>query len=374
MYDAFLTLALFVTLFFVYLHITDQYKTSEDLEIYEMDFIDVDTLQEVCNVRQPVLFEFRNTYPRIFEEVNTDTIFTKNEKTPLISVKDVNDYWKTDTVDIVPLGFGNFRMLAITDSKSHYYSDNNYTFVEETFIKKEAQNLDDFFKPDYIVSTTYDILMGSSGCPMPLQYHNHYRRFFVVLSGNIRVKMTPWKNRKHLHTVYDYEKYEFRSKINVWSPQQKYRNDMEQTKFLEFDVKEGHVLYVPPYWWYSFEFPDANPLLLSVTYDSAMSRLSNSWDLTKYFFQQQNIKEKVTRTFVPEPKVEEEPQLDLIEEYEEEQEEEIEKERENPEYSVKYPSGEPYTENTSHLLGQIQMREMVDIREQNSQIIEHMMG
>lgn len=356
----------------------DQYKTSEDLEIYEMDYTHVEALQEVCNVRQPTLFAFRAIYPRIFEEVTTSTILAKNEKTPLVCVKDVNDYWKEpviDSIDFVPLGFGNFRMLAITDSKSHYYSDNNHIFIEDSFIKNEAYKLDDFLKPDYVVSRNYDIIMGSAGCPTPLQYHNHYRRFIVVLSGKIHVKMTPWKSRKNVHPINDYEKYEFRSKINVWSPQAKYATDMEHIKFLEFDVKEGYVLYIPPYWWYSIQFPDANPLLLSVTYDSAMSTLSNAWDLTKYFFQQHNIKEKTTRIFVAEPKVA--PVVE-VEETVSDEEPQYNTESiplsENNEFTIKYPSGEPYTETATNLVGQIKMRDLVDIREQNSQILEHLMG
>jgi hypothetical protein len=162
--------------------------------------------------------------------------------------------------------------------------------------------------------------------------------------------------------------------------------DMDQMKFLEFDVLEGYVLYIPPYWWYSLQFPDANPLILTATYDSAMSVLANSWDLTKYFFQQHNIKEKVTRTFVAEP---------LPVPVAEEKVETVEKENENEKvstdniqnlrnnqhqqnqeqtFSINYPSGEPHTQTAAQLIDQIHMREPVNIREQNSQMFGHLMG
>ena len=40
---------IFVIIFFIYFHVINQYKTSEDLEIYEMDYIDNDNLVDfVC--------------------------------------------------------------------------------------------------------------------------------------------------------------------------------------------------------------------------------------------------------------------------------------------------------------------------------------
>ena len=36
-----------------------QFKKSEDLEIYEMDYSTNAHLQDVCDVRQPVLFNVR---------------------------------------------------------------------------------------------------------------------------------------------------------------------------------------------------------------------------------------------------------------------------------------------------------------------------
>jgi len=67
--------------------------------------------------------------------------------------------------------------------------------------------------------------------------------------------MAPWKSSKYLHPVKDYENYEFRSPIHPTHPTEQYSHDFE-TKFLEFEVKEGYVLYVPPYWWYCIVYLD----------------------------------------------------------------------------------------------------------------------
>lgn len=297
MYDTMVNILLFIILFFLYLHITDQYKISEDLEIYEMDYSDPVHLQEVCGIRQPVLFQFSNVCPSLFENLNNITLSEKGgSKTPPLCVKDANDYWVMDNVDGIPLSLGNFKTLIATDSKSHYYTDNNEFLVEESFVKKEAEKMDNYLKPDYIFHKKYDVLMGSSGCGTPLQYHNKYRRYISVMSGKVRVKMAPWKSVKYLHPVKDYMNYEFFSKINVWSPQPTYKNDFDRVKFIEFDVHSGYVLYIPPYWWYSIQFETYDTLLLSATYDSLMSITSNSLHLLKYMIQQHNTKEKVTRT------------------------------------------------------------------------------
>jgi hypothetical protein len=47
-------------------------------------------------------------------------------------------------------------------------------------------------------------------------------------------------------------------------------------KFLEFVVKEGNVLYIPPFWWYSVEFSGPNMAVYSYTYVSVMNWLANS--------------------------------------------------------------------------------------------------
>jgi hypothetical protein len=121
--------------------------------------------------------------------------------------------------------------------------------------------------------------------------------------------MTPWKSTKYLYPIYDYENYEFRSPINVWNPQQKYMNEMDKIKFLEFDVVEGYVLNIPPYWWYSIKYSEEPTLISGFTYNSVMNCLANipNWGL--YFLQQHNIKKRLTKTIdtgntnnIPQPK------------------------------------------------------------------------
>jgi mannose-6-phosphate isomerase-like protein (cupin superfamily) len=305
------TFLIFIVLFFLYVHITAHYKKNEDLEIYEMDFTTNHDLQDVCNVKQPIIFDFRACCPELFEKdgINLDKICEKYDKF-LVKVKDSNDYWAMpviEVVDAVPLSLGNYRTLAMTDSRARYYTDGNEFFMEDSGLQSTVEKVDEYLKPNYTVHKTYDILTGSAGTCMPMQYHNHFRRFLIVTSGHIHVKMTPWKSSKYLHPITDYENYEFRSLTNVWNPtankSEKIRADYDRIQFEEFDVHAGYVLYIPPYWWYSVKFADnANTVFINATYDSAITMIADSADLARHFLQLQSNKEIVTRTLVAEPK------------------------------------------------------------------------
>ena len=49
---------IFCLVLFIYLHIQFHLKTSDDLEMYEVDQPSKERLEEICDIRQPVLFDF----------------------------------------------------------------------------------------------------------------------------------------------------------------------------------------------------------------------------------------------------------------------------------------------------------------------------
>ena len=69
-------LLIFLLILFLYVHLVQQYKRSEDLEVYEMDFTDNQHLQEVCDIKQPVLFEYKTFNGDFFDDVNIDKLET----------------------------------------------------------------------------------------------------------------------------------------------------------------------------------------------------------------------------------------------------------------------------------------------------------
>ena len=293
---------IFLIVLFLYIHITNQFKKSEDLEIYEMDYSTNIHLQEVCDIKQPILFNYNSIYPEFFENITFENISTQGSHD--VKIKEVNDYWVEDavSVDYVVLPFQSSQNLMKTDTKARYFSENNSDFIQESGLITHFKENDDFLKPTFTMFSKYDILFGSKNNTTPLRYHTHYRYFLAVNSGKITVKLTPWKSSKYLHPIKDFENYEFRSPINVWNPQKQYQNDMEKLKFLEFTVQPGSIVYIPPFWWYSIKFSNQSDSLVSAfTYNSIMNCVSNLPNYGLYYLQQANIQKKVTKTLEIKP-------------------------------------------------------------------------
>ena len=102
--------------------------------------------------------------------------------------------------------------------------------------------------------------------------------------------MTPWKSKKYLYPIKDFENYEFRSPINVWSTLPEYSDEISKLRFLEFEVDAGYVLYVPPYWWHSIKFTDnKDNLITTFSYENAASFITNISNYVMYYLQQSNI-------------------------------------------------------------------------------------
>lgn len=55
-----ISIFIFCVVLFIYLHINFHFKTSNDLEIYEIDNVSKEKFEELCDIRQPIIFPFEN--------------------------------------------------------------------------------------------------------------------------------------------------------------------------------------------------------------------------------------------------------------------------------------------------------------------------
>jgi hypothetical protein len=293
--DFYITVFIFIIILFLYVHVMSQYKKGEDLEIYEMDYTTNAQFQEICNTKQPILVDFKKVNPDIFTDLDS-TAFLKHASCD-IKLRDIHD---ENSVDSIPLKYDSFRKLTSADSRSHFITEGNMDFIEESGLYSEYAELNAFLKPAWTIHQKYDLLQGSEGAYTPLRYHTDERQFYIISSGKITVKMTPWKSRKYLYPIMDFSIYEFRSPVDAWNNQKNeqhgYMNDVDKLKFLEFDVIEGFVLYIPPYWWYSIKYSTPDTLVLGATYNTTPRILANSWDIMQYYLQQSNTTTKVAKT------------------------------------------------------------------------------
>jgi hypothetical protein len=292
--DLFQIVVIFLTVLFLYIHIIDQYKTSQDLEVLETDYENNTQLQDVCRLKQPFVFLLENQCPDFFKHVNIETMLQYPHVD--VTIKDTNDYYNSDTdattVDYLILPFQSANNLMKTDTRSHFFSENNQSFIGEIGFGKEFAKLDTFLKPYYSVQTTYDIMFGSSRATTPLIYHTNERKFLLVVSGKLKMKLTPFTSKDYLHTVRDFENYEFYSRMNVWKPNPSMIREYEKIRFIEFEINAGDVIYIPPYWFYTCQFDDEETCISSATYNTGFNILSNIPDMTLYYLQQWNITKK----------------------------------------------------------------------------------
>lgn len=262
---------IFVVVVFLYFHVQYQYKTSDVLEIYEIDYVSNVKLQEICELKQPVLF-----YLPVFES------------SPILSfqnIKDIREFYKdpiSTSVESLKLSSSSAQGLLDTDTKGVFYSDRNR-------VDSLGLEIDMSLKPSFTVHKQYDILVGSRNSNTPFMFHTESRRFLSVSqkpnaekpASGIKVKMIPWKYKSQFEPIqYDYEHYEW------WSSS---REKELHSTCIEFLVKPGFTLFVPAYWWYSIQFTDVYSQVNSATYSTPANLLSNSRHLALYILQQQNV-------------------------------------------------------------------------------------
>lgn len=290
MLKLFIGFFIFCIVLFLYLHVQFHLKTSDDLEVYEIEQASKDKLEEVCDLRQPILFELENdnilrtsSKNVILENYHAFEIKIRNSKDP--------DY---NSELYMPLPLQAATKLFAQDKESSYYSENNMDFLQETGVIKHMQYNDEFIRPHMVSNSYYDILMGSEGALTPFRYEINYRNYFLVTQGTIQVKLAPPKSSRYLSPVNDYGNFEFRSPVNPWSVQAQYSANFDKMKCLDITLVAGKMLYIPAYWWYSIKFgKDAS--ITSFFYRTYMNNIAITPQIIMYVLQQQNVKFEVMK-------------------------------------------------------------------------------
>ena len=284
---------IFSLVLFLYLHVYFQLKTSDDLEIYEIDNPSKDKLEEICDFRQPVLFKFQNE--RIFESCQRATILDTYGAFD-IKIRNVKQSATDDEHNLyVPLAFSNALQVVRDDREHKYLIENNRDFLEETSIIKSYRYNDVFLRPYMVAQCDYDFLMAGPQTRTPFRYELNYRHYLLVTEGTIKVKLTQPKSSKYLYQQKDYENLEFSSPINPWKIQAQYKADFDKIKCLDLVMQKGQILYIPAYWWYSIEFGEETSLC-SFKYKTYMNTVAILPQLAMRLLQSQNVKRNNVNT------------------------------------------------------------------------------
>ncbi len=284
------SLFVFCAILFFYLHIQFHLKTSDDLEIYEIDNASKERVEEICDLRQPVLIDLEENGRKIINSTNKQILL---DNYPVFEVK-IRNTKDTETDMCVPLQLHMASKLFHEDSNSSYFSEGNMDFLQETGAIKNMSYNDEFLRPYLVSNCYYDVLFGSANVETPFRYDLNYRNYYMVTQGSITVKLSPPKSSKYLYPIQDYENFEFRTPVNPWDPQLKYKADFDKIKCLEIVLYPGKILQIPAYWWYSFKFSE-NSSVSCFKYRTYMNNVAISPKIFMYALQNQNVERKIAR-------------------------------------------------------------------------------
>ena len=286
----FIAIFIFCLVLFLYLHIQYHLKTSNDLEVYTIEKPSKETLEEICNIRQPVVFEFKNN--RLLESCNLANL---DDNYGAFDIK-LRDTQQKDENSELYLPFLLKEALKVfqDDKNAKYITENNSEFLEETAAVKNFRYNDSFLRPPMISKCTYDFWSGSVGARTPLRYNLEYRTFIYLTSGKAKLKLIPPHSRRYLNEEKDYDNFEFRSMINPWNVQQQYKADFDKVKVLDLEVTPGYIIFIPAYWWYSIEYEELSSICV-FKYRTYMSTLSTLPQILMSYLQKQNVKREIAK-------------------------------------------------------------------------------
>jgi len=286
----FIAIFIFCVVLFLYLHIYYHLKTSNDLEVYTIEKPSKNKLEEICDLRQPVVFEFSNE--RLLESCNLASL-DDNYGAFDIKLRDIQN--KDDNSELyLPFLFKEALNIFQNDKNSKYITENNGEFLEETAAIKNFRYNDSFLRPPMVSKCIYDLWSGSIGAQTPLRYNLEYRTFVYITSGKAKLKLIPPHSSKYLNTEKDYDNFEFRSPVNPWNIQNEYKADFDKVKVLDLDIIPGYIIFIPAYWWYSIEYEELSSICI-FKYRTFMSSLSTLPQTLMSYLQKQNIKREIAK-------------------------------------------------------------------------------
>lgn len=281
---------IFCIILLLYLHIYYHTKVSNDLEVYELDNITKEKLENICDLRQPSIFtweEFENYNVKKSEIMNNFHEFS-------IKIRNTNELNKDNMC--LPLPINESNKLFDEDKSSSYFTEYNSDFLIESNLIQRFQANDSFLRPYMISNQYYDIMYGSNNSSTPLKYELNYRNYILVTEGSITIRLLPPNNTKYLYLNKDYELFEFRSPINPWNVQSSYIENFKKCKYLDVTLQENQIIYIPSYWWYSIRFNN-NSFINTFKYRTYMNNIAISHHIILSYLQLQNIKNVIAKKY-----------------------------------------------------------------------------
>ena len=253
-------LVLFIAVGFFYIHINYHLKTSNDLEVYQIDNPSTVILEEVCALRQPFIFYM-----------------------PGIAF-DINRLSQAETLDIIVRCGNNFQIIPLTALGDGQFSENNRQLMADIDLEESISKTDAMLRPPMVIRCLYDLVVGKN-CNTPMRYYLDYRSYIRVVQGGLTLKLTPPKNVKHLTLVKDYDMFEFRVDEDPWTESACW----DRARLIDVRLGINQAIFVPAYWLHSMQFQDYT-IAVVYRYSTVMSEVSIANERVMQMLQNNNTK------------------------------------------------------------------------------------
>ena len=284
----YLDITIFLIVLFIYLHVYYHLKSSNDMEIYTLDEPIKNKLEEICNIKQPLKFNYNDKGLNTCNIHYFETYNTKGD----IKIRDTMDK-NQDNQLFLPFELKEGAHVLKEDKKSRFITEQNGDFINNIECKKDFINMDKFLKPPMTLKTYHDFYAGSIGSNTPLRYSIDYRNFFYVSSGKITLKLIPPIDSTYLDEQKNYDVMEFSSPINPWNVSDEHKTNFNNVNHMDIELTQGDIIYIPAYWWYSIKYEELSSVCV-FKYRTFMNSIAIFPELILSFFQGQNIKHKTT--------------------------------------------------------------------------------
>ena len=265
-------------------------ETSNDLEVYTIENVSKDRLEEICNLKQPVLFQYNNeTLMNVANITRLEELYGAFD----VKVRNIEDKDET-TETYLPIILNEVVKIFQNKKYKKIIIENNEEFIEETGLLKTFRYNDSFLRPPLVSICKYDFMSGSEGSYTPLRYNISHRNYYLVTSGKVKIKLISPNSGKYLQKESDYDIFEFSSPIDPWDVQDEFKPEFSKAKTLNLELEPGQIIFIPPYWWYSIKYEKVSSVC-AFEYRTYMSTISILPKLLMGVLQQQNIKRVITQ-------------------------------------------------------------------------------
>lgn len=246
---------LFLAVLIIYIHFYNQNLYPENLDIYELEFINNHSLQKTCDLKKPFIFDYPGE-PFVSEE---SIVFTSS------SNGNMNDASNASANISVPYSQLDSFLSSTNNSSSSNYVDFNHSFANS-------------FLPPSSVFAGYNVLCGSDGVCTKTFLHNYYRKFIYVETGSVEIYFLSHKQSISPKIISDFVKYEFSSNTDIISLATE-----------KCTLQTGNIIYIPSNCLYCIVYKDKSNICIDMSYHSMVSFISNIHKIGLYYIQQSNI-------------------------------------------------------------------------------------